>query len=131
MSRNFLGTGLKFPLQVTPRGTLATAANEDRVAESIAFILGTAPGERVMRPEFGCGIHELVFAPNNDLTHGSVAQAVRRALVAQEPRIDVQDVRVESAPSEPSLLLIRVDYRIRSNNTFHNFVYPFFITEQT
>jgi phage baseplate assembly protein W len=128
-TRRFLGTGWKFPLQVTPRGTIGTASGEDRVAESIAFILSTARGERVMRPEFGCGVHELVFAPNNELTRGSIAQSVRRALVAQEPRIDVQDVRVESAPSQPNLMLVRVDYRIRANNAFHNLVYPFFIQE--
>src|SRR5438093_5614209 len=127
MPRNFLGTGFKFPLQVNAHGALATSSQEERVAESIAFILGTAAGERVMRSTFGCGIHQLVFEPNNELTHGSVAQSVRRALVESEPRIDVLDVRSESAPSEPYLLLIRIDYRIRANNAFHNLVYPFFI----
>jgi Bacteriophage baseplate protein W len=128
-ARAFLGTGFKFPLQVNARGALATSSQEERVAESIAFILGTAAGERVMRPDFGCGIHELVFAPNNELTRGSVAQSVRRGLVEQEPRIDVLDVRVESAEDQPNLLLIRIDYRIRANNAFHNLVYPFFIKE--
>src|SRR5262245_23993745 len=128
-SRNFLGTGLKFPLQVNARGALATSSNEERVAESIAFILGSAAGERVMRPQFGCGIHQLVFEPNNELTRGSVAQSVRRALVDSEPRIDVLDVWVESTADQPNLLLIRVDYRLRANNAFHNLVYPFFIKE--
>jgi len=127
--RTFLGTGLKFPLQVNSRGALGISGNEDRIAESIAFILGTARGERVMRPDFGCGLQELVFAPNNELTRGRIAQSVRQALVAQEPRIDVQDVRVQSAPGQPNLMLIRVDYRIRANNAFHNLVYPFFIQE--
>jgi hypothetical protein len=129
MSRNFLGVGFKFPLQIDTSGALATAAHEERIAESIAFILGTAQGERVMRPDFGCGIHELVFAPNNELTRGSVAQSVRRGLVEQEPRIDVLEVRVSSAADQPNLLLIRVDYRVRANNAFHNLVYPFFIQE--
>jgi uncharacterized protein len=128
-SRDFLGTGWKFPLQVSVRGGMATARHEERVAESIAFILGTAQGERVMRPDFGCGIHNLVFEPNNDFTQGRVAQAVRRALVDFEPRIDVLDVRADSAPNEPNLLLIRVDYRVRATNAFHNLVYPFFIRE--
>ena len=127
--RKFLGVGLKFPLQVNSRGALATSGNEERIAESIAFIIGTARGERVMRPAFGCGIHELVFTPNNELARGSIAQSVRRALVEQEPRIDIVDVQVESAPDRRSLLLIRVDYRIRANNAFHNLVYPFFINE--
>lgn len=128
-SRDFLGAGWKFPLQVNARGAIATARNEDRVAQSIAFILGTAQGERVMRPNFGCGIHQLVFEPNNFLTEGRVAHLVRRALVDLEPRIDVLDVRAESAPTEPNLLLIRVDYRVRATNAFHNLVYPFFIRE--
>ena len=128
-SRKFLGKGLKFPLQVNALGALATSSHEDRIAESIAMILGTAQGERVMRPEFGCGIHELVFEPNNELTRGTIAQAVRRALVESEPRIDVLDVRAESAADQPNLLLVRIDYRIRANNTFHNLVYPFFIKE--
>jgi phage baseplate assembly protein W len=129
MASEFLGTGLKFPLQVDAHGALATSTREERVAESIALILGTAQGERVMEPDFGCGIHRLVFEPNNDLTQGRIAHSVRRALVDFEPRIDVLDVRVESPPDEPNLLLIRVDYRIRSTNTFHNLVYPFFIQE--
>jgi phage baseplate assembly protein W len=129
MPREFLGTGFKFPLQVNPRGGLATSSQEERVAESIALSLGTAAGERLMRPRFGCGIHELVFEPNNELTRGSVAQSVRRALVESEPRIDVLDVRTESVATEPNLLLIRIDYRIRANNAFHNLVYPFFIKE--
>jgi phage baseplate assembly protein W len=129
LSRDFLGTGWKFPLQVDSRGAIAIARHEERVAESIALILGTARGERVMLPAFGCGIHRLVFEPNNDLTTGRVAESVRRALVDFEARIDVLDVRVESAPNEPNLLLIRVDYRIRANNSFHNLVYPFFIRE--
>jgi len=127
--RKFLGVGFKFPLQVNSRGALASAGYEDRISESIAFILGTARGERVMRPNFGCGIHELVFSPNNELARGSIAQSVRRALVEQEPRIDVLDVRADSAPDRPNLLLIRIDYRIRANNAFHNLVYPFFINE--
>jgi phage baseplate assembly protein W len=128
-SRDFLGTGWKFPLQVNPRGGIATSRHEERVAESIAFILGTAAGERVMLPDFGCGIHDLVFAPNNDRTRGGVMQAVRRGLVEREPRIDVLDVRVETTPDQPNLLLIRVDYRIRATNGLHNLVYPFILTE--
>jgi phage baseplate assembly protein W len=129
VTRDFLGTGFKFPLQVNAHGAIATVQHEERVAESIALILGTAQAERVMLPNFGCGIHRLVFEPNNDRTQGRVAQLVRRALVDSEPRIDVLDVRVQSSLDEPNLLLIRVDYRIRSTNAFHNLVYPFFLRE--
>ena len=128
-SREYLGLGWRFPLQVTPGGGIARARYEHRVEESVYLIMATARGERVMLPEFGCGIHELVFAPNTPGTIGLVAQQVRRALVAWEPRIDVLDVVVESPDGEPNLLLIKVGYRIRANNTHANLVYPFYLRE--
>jgi len=128
-TREYLGVGWKFPLQVTPSGALAKARYEHRVEESVYLILATAKGERVMLPEFGCGIHELVFAPNTPNTIGLVAQQVRRALVDWEPRIDVLDIVVDSPPEEPNLLLIKVGYRIRANNALANLVYPFYLSE--
>ncbi|SAK99988.1 phage baseplate assembly protein [Caballeronia arationis] len=129
MQADFLGTGLRFPLQVTPQGRLALASGDRRVEESIALILGTRLGERVMQPNFGCSIHDLVFAPNNAATHTRAIDAVRRALVLLEPRIDVLEVSAQSAPAEPNLLLLRVDYRQRANNAIGNLVYPFFLLE--
>src|SRR5688572_9326396 len=114
--RSFLGKGWRFPLQVTPYGGLAWASDEAKVEESVALILGTAKGERVMLPDFGCGIHDLVFAPNSAVTRSAVVQQVRQALVAYEPRIDVLGISAESAPEEPNLVLIRIDYRVRANN---------------
>ncbi len=127
--REFLGVGWKFPLQVTPGGRIALARYEQRIEESIYLILSTAPGERVMLPDFGCGIHDLVFAPNSAMTTTLVVQMARQALVAHEPRIDVLDVSAESAPEQPNLLLVRVSYRIRANNALGNLVYPFYIGE--
>ncbi|MBS0168386.1 MAG: GPW/gp25 family protein [Nitrospira sp.] len=127
--RAFLGTGFKFPLQVTPRGKLALSRTESRIEESIYFILGTRLGERLMQPEFGCGIHDLLFAPNNPTTHALAVEHVRRALVTHEPRIDVLNVAPETTDAEPSLLLIRIEYRVRANNAMGNLVYPFYITE--
>jgi phage baseplate assembly protein W len=127
--REFLGVGWKFPLQVTPTGTIAQAKYEQRIEESIYLILSTAKGERVMLPDFGCGIHELVFASNNTTTIALVVQKVREALVAFEPRIDVLDISAESAPDQLNLLLIRVNYRVRANNARGNLVYPFYIRE--
>lgn len=127
--RTFLGRGFKFPLQVTPRGRLAMAQEEDRIEESIYLVLGTRLGERLMQPAFGCGIHDLLFAPNNPSTRTRAVEHVRRALVAYEARIDVLSVTAETTDDEPSLLLIRVDYRIRANNAVGNIVYPFYITE--
>src|SRR5438876_7810229 len=118
--RDFLGVGWKFPLQVTASGKIAQARYEQRIEESIYLILSTAKGERVMLPNFGCGIHELVFAPNNTVTRSVVVQQVRQALVAYEPRIDVLDIDAETAPGEPNLLLIRINYRIRANNALGN-----------
>lgn len=127
--RAFLGTGWKFPLQVTPTGGIATASAEVRIEESIFIILSTAPGERLMLPDFGCGIHELVFAPNDTGTIHRVVDLARRALVKYEPRIDVLSVSADTADGQPNLLLIRVDYRVRDTNSMKNLVYPFFITE--
>ena len=128
-TRDFLGTGWKFPLQVTPNGRIARARFEERVEEAIYLILSTARGERVMLPDFGCGIHDLVFMPNNAVTQTTVVQQVREALVKYEPRIDVLAVETEVSHEQPNLLLIRINYRIRANNAIGNLVYPFFITE--
>jgi uncharacterized protein len=127
--RDFLGIGWKFPLQVTPDGKLRQARYEQRIEESVYLILSTSRGERVMLPEFGCGIHDLVFAPDNPGTIALVVQNVRKALVRYEPRIDVLEVAAESAPESQNLLLIRVNYRIRANNAIGNLVYPFYIRE--
>ena len=127
--REFLGRGWQFPIRVNPRGGLSYSAAEQDIVEALWIILGTAPGERQMLPRFGCGIHEFVFAPNSAATRGAIGTAVRKGLPTWEPRIDVVDVRVESAPGEPNKLLIRIDYRVRSTNAFHNLVYPFYLKE--
>ena len=127
--RPFLGVGWKFPLQVTPAGGIATASAEQRIEESILIIMSTARKERVMLPEFGCGIHDLVFSSNDSSTITKIVDAVRRSLVTYEPRVDVVDVSAETSDGEPNLLLIRVDYRIRDTNSMKNLVYPFYITE--
>src|SRR3954447_26973262 len=106
-TRDYLGVGWKFPLQVTPDGKIARARFEQRVEESIYLILNTAKGERVMLPDFGCGIHDLVFSPNNASTPTRVVQSVRRALTAYEPRIDVLDVDATPNQEQPNLLLVR------------------------
>lgn len=129
MARDFLGTGWKFPIRVNPRGGLSYVSAEQDIAEAIWIVLGTARGERQTEPRFGCGIHEYVFAPNDARTHASLAHQVAQGLSEWEPRIDVLNVMVEAAPGEPNKLLIRVDYRVRSTNAFHNLVYPFYIQE--
>ena len=125
----FLGRGWAFPIVAGRSGQIAYVEGEDAVEEAIEIILGTSPGERVMRPEFGCGIWELVMEANTAQLHGRVQARVREALVRWEPRIDLLDVRVEAPEEQKNLLLIRIDYRIRSNNAFYNLVYPFFLQE--
>jgi phage baseplate assembly protein W len=129
MARDILGTGWKFPIRLNPRGGMSYSSGEQDIQEAIWIVLSTAPGERQMRPQFGCGIHDFVFEPNSPATRTGIAHQVRDALIRWEPRIDILDVRVESGSGEGNLLLIRVDYRVRANNAFHNLVYPFYIQE--
>jgi phage baseplate assembly protein W len=125
----FLGRGWAFPVLVSPAGSIDYVDSEDSIEQSIRILLGTSPGERVMRPEFGCGIWDLVMEPNTAQLHGRAQLRVRDALVRWEPRIDVLDVRIESPPEQKNVLLIRIDYRVRSNNAAYNLVYPFFLQE--
>ncbi|MFL5256249.1 MAG: GPW/gp25 family protein [Rhodopila sp.] len=128
--RPFLGQGLGFPLQIVG-GRLAVSRGEQKIEESIRFLLGTSRGERLMRPELGCGLHDLVFAPGSVATQSRVTQAVRETLVLYEPRIDVLDIDTQIGPGAPNLLLIRISYRIRENNSVTNMVYPYFVIEGT
>lgn len=126
MSRPLLGIGIGYPVSVDETGSFALAAYEESVRQSVWIILGTAKGERVMRPDFGCGIYDLVFDINSAATAGSVAQAVRDALLVFEPRIDVVEVTV--APDNGGeVLLISVDYQVRATNNAFNLVYPFYL----
>lgn len=140
--KNIIGRGWSFPVKPGEDGRLhyqggesrrraarTRDENAERVRQSIWILLSTAPGERLMLPDFGCGIHDLVFEPNTAALRGMVQVKVTEALHRWEPRIDVLDVQVHSPPQERNLLNIRIDYRIRANNSFYNLVYPFFITE--
>lgn len=128
-NRSFLGTGIGFPLDVGPDGSVRTAAGEQSVTQAIWLILSTSPGERVMNSEFGCGMQDLVFAPNTVATHAQIAHHVQESLLRFEPRVDVLDVRVEASGDLANLLLVSIDYRVRENNALNNLVYPFYITE--
>jgi phage baseplate assembly protein W len=129
MTANFLGSGWPFPIRATPAGQVALVAGDEKIRQSIWLILSTAPGERRMRPEFGCGIHDLVFESNTASLRGLVQQRVQVALTTWEPRIDVLTVRVEAPPEARNELRIRVDYRVRATNSVNNLVYPFFLSE--
>lgn len=131
MSTTLLGSGWPFPIATKgdPKGRLGYLAGAEKIRQSVWLIMSTSPGERQMLREFGCGIHDLVFEPNTAALRGVVRGKVLDALARWEPRIDVLDVRVEAPGDARNYLLIRVDYRIRSNNSFYNLVYPFFVTE--
>jgi hypothetical protein len=128
MSKPFLGVGIGFPIQVDANGAIKLAEYEESVRQSIWIILGTAKGERMMRPDFGCGIYDLVFEMNTAATAGKVSQAVENALLLFEPRIDVLDIQVRSiSDSEGEKLLISIDYQVRASNNVFNLVYPFYL----
>ena len=125
-SDDLLGRGWALPVSLDAAAGIALTAGPDAVSQSIWTILATAPGERVGRPDFGCGIHDLVFAPASGATIALVTEQVRRALTVWEPRIDLLDVRVEARTSE-ALLLIRVDYSLRAAPGPQNLVFPFYL----
>jgi phage baseplate assembly protein W len=127
IDREFLGQGLAFPLQVNPRGEIALSRGERDIEQAIRIILGTAPGERVMRPEFGCRAHELVFAPRDAVTEALLIEYVERALGRWEPRIEVQEVRVSEDPQHDGTLLVEINYRIKTTHDERSIVYPFFL----
>ncbi|MBE0430680.1 MAG: GPW/gp25 family protein [Dehalococcoidia bacterium] len=122
-----LGTGWSFPLQTDGRGGIALSRYETDIEESIRIILGTAKGERRMRPNFGCDIHTLVFAPNNATTWGLAARYVEEALGWWEPRIEVTDIDTYADTADHSRLLIDIKYRVKATNDARNIVYPFYL----
>ncbi len=127
MNSDFLGKGFNFPIQLDGNNQVAMAQYEERVRQSILLILNTAPGERVMRPEFGCGLHELVFDTNSAATSGRVVSEVRRALTLWEARIDILEVSATTDQTQPNLLLIEINYKVRNTNNRFNLVYPFYL----
>lgn len=122
----FLGVGWAFPPSAGPKGDVSVAAYEEDVRQAIRIILGTSPGERVMRPAFGAGLRDLVFEPLSTTTMALARHRVEVALATWEPRIDVREVVVRAAQSRMD---IEVSYRVRSTNTFYNLVYPFYLLE--
>jgi phage baseplate assembly protein W len=127
VAEEFIGNGWAFPLRIDAGGGFALVSREREIAEAIQLILATAPGERPMRPEFGCGVHDYVFAPADENTAGRIAFEVRRALDRWEPRIDVTDVEVGFDAAEAGLLYIDIRYAIRGTNDPRNLVFPFYV----
>lgn len=128
MSKPFLGVGVGFPVSLDDDGTLNRAKYDESVRQAIWIILGTAKGERVMRPDFGCGIYDLVFEMRSPATAGRISQTVQADLLKFEPRIDVLNVQViPQSDRDGEKLLISVDYQVRATNNVFNLVYPFYL----
>ncbi|MBD2450061.1 GPW/gp25 family protein [Nostoc sp. FACHB-152] len=128
MAKEFLGVGWKFPVKVDiPTGKISMSEYDKDIQEAIWIILATAKGERIMQPDFGCGIHNLVFATLSMATIGSVELNVREALTRWEPRIDVDEVKVSAEQNNIGKLLIDINYCVRKTNNEFNLVYPFYL----
>jgi phage baseplate assembly protein W len=126
-NKDILGTGWAFPLRIDGRGGIALSRYENDIEESIRIILGTAKGERRMRPNFGCDIHNIIFAPNNATTWGLAAHYVEEALGWLEPRIEVTEIDPQPDPEDSSRLLINIKYRTKATNDARSIVYPFYL----
>jgi hypothetical protein len=127
MSDNLVGAGIAFPLRVDARGGLALSRSNDDVDEAIRLIVGTAQGERPMRPEFGCGIHDYVFESIDSYTLGRIDYEIRVALDRWEPRIDIVDVDFDTSEAELGKLVIDITYSLRATSHVRNLVYPFYL----
>jgi len=125
--RDFLGKGLRFPVSINLNGGVSSSALEENVRQCIFIVLGTAPGERINRPHFGCQIHDLMFAPNNPITSAAAEVYCEEAIYKFEPR--VEKVHAKAAPNgdEPNRLDIRIEYVIAGKHDKRNLVFPFYL----
>jgi phage baseplate assembly protein W len=124
---DFIGRGISFPLRVDQSGAIATSSGPEDIDSSIRMVLTTAPGERLMRPNFGCRIWELLFEPINANTLGLMGEAVREAIGRWEPRVTLDDVRVDPSERDSGAVLINIDYTVGTTNDRRNLVYPFYV----
>jgi uncharacterized protein len=126
VTKEFVGQGWAFPLELDQTGAFALVADEREIEQAIRLIIGTAHGERPMRPDFGCAIHDFVFAEADAATAGRIAYEVRASVQRWEPRVEVDDVVVSIDESDRSLMYIDIQYRIRNTNDPRNLVFPFY-----
>jgi phage baseplate assembly protein W len=127
VTEQFIGRGWAFPLRTDATGGIALVSREREIEEAIRLVLGTSPGERPMRPEFGCRIHDFAFAPADARTASDIAFEVQKALGRWEPRINVEDVVVSFDGQDAGLLYIDIRYSIRRSNDKRNLVFPFYV----
>ena len=124
---DLIGSGVSFPLQADQRGVLALAHGVTDIEQAIRLILGTAPGERPMRPEFGCAVHDLVFDTIDAEMVGRVETAVHQALARWEPRIEVVALDFDLGDVDRGKLGITITYRVLATSRLYNLVYPFYV----
>lgn len=124
---DIVGRGWAFPPRIGPQGGLALTTGRNEVRQAIEIILRTAPGQRVMRPTFGCRLHELIFAPNNTHTAALARRHVEEALGMWEPRINVIGVEVRPDPDNAACLLIEIEYEIKATHDRRSLVHPFYL----
>lgn len=125
--KELVGSGWAFPVQRDARGEVALTSEENEIQQAIYIILSTSKGERVMRPQFGCGIHEYIFAPSNNITAAGVEIEVKSALERWEPRITLQTVRAVPSPDHVGTLYIEINYEVKSTNDARSIVFPFYL----
>ena len=149
-NQDFIGSGWRFPIKVNARGRLEWSNGPSRVEDAIWIIIKTALGERLMRPTFGAGVDDFVFQSNSEINRVQLATVIKDALLQWEPRIDLDDVRVESgwqatdsrldeldspqAMKDRSTALdsqvnVTIEYRLRTTNEIFNVVFPFYLQE--
>jgi phage baseplate assembly protein W len=125
--KDFLGKGLRFPVSINLNGGVSTSQYEENVRQSLFVILGTAPGERINRPRFGCRIHDLMFAPNNPVTAARAEVFCEEAILKFEPRVERVVCLAQANADEPNRLDIRIEYVIAGKNDKRNLVFPFYL----
>jgi phage baseplate assembly protein W len=124
---DFIGRGWAFPIRTDTNGGIALVSREREIAEAIRLIVSTTPGERPMRPDFGCRIHEFVFAPADAMTAAAISDEVTRAVTSWEQRVDVEAVDVLQAPDDQTVFYIDIHYRLKATNSRYNLVFPFYV----
>jgi phage baseplate assembly protein W len=128
--KDFLGRGFAMPIALDPRtGRVARSEYEDDIRQSIMILLETSPGERVMRPSFGCGIHDLVFTAVDSTAIQRIRSVVEETLVRYEARIEVVSVGVDDSASTGGVLMVELEYRVRRTNQLGNLVFPFYFRD--
>ena len=125
-----IGCGFAFPMEIDAQGGAAMSWDDENIRQSMKLILGTAPGERMMRPDFGCAIHDIIFEPNTELTAARVEHEVKKAIIEFEPRVGDVEVTARPDDTEISRMNVTISYTIRRTNTKANLVYPFYLRKE-